>query len=55
MRISDVIKFVQAGDHFNISPEIEIAKGRFEYIDTVARFKKQARRSIKSKYYGKKT
>ena len=51
--ITNVIRLLQSDRWYNVSAEVEIAKGRYEIIDTVSKFKRHILRLIKSKYYGK--
>jgi len=45
--ITNVIRLLQLGDYYNTSPEIEIAKGKYEYISTWRKFVKQAKRMLR--------
>ncbi len=45
--ITNVIKLLQTDNFYNVSPEVEIAKGQYEYISTWRKFVKQAKRMLK--------
>ena len=50
--ITQIIKLLQTDDFYNVSKEVEIAKGRYRYVRTFKQFWSQLKRIIKSNYYG---
>ncbi len=51
--IGNVIRLLQTDKWYKVSKEVEIAKGRFQYIDTTKKAARQLKRIIKSNYYEK--
>jgi len=51
--ITQVIKLLQTDDWYNVSNEVEIAKGRYQRITKFRHFKTQVKRMIKSKNFYK--
>lgn len=50
--IAQVIKQLQSENWYNVSKEVEIAKGRYKYINRFKTFKKQLLRVLRgSKIY----
>ena len=47
--IANVIKLIQSNDWYDVSEEVEIAKGKYELTDTI----KKAKRKIKRRWQGK--
>ena len=45
--IGNIVKLLQTDNWYNVSHEVEIAKGRYEYISTWRKFVKQAKRMLK--------
>lgn len=48
--IGQIIKLIVSDEHYNVSTEVEIAKGKYQYVETMKKFKRQAKRVYKSKY-----
>lgn len=51
--IKEIIELLRADNYYSVSPEIEIAKGRFQRVVTWRKARTQLLRMIKSKCYGK--
>ncbi len=47
--IGDIIRLIISEEHFNVSKEIEIVKGKYQYVDTLKKFKRQTKRILHSK------
>lgn len=45
--IGNIVRLLQTDEWQNVSPEVEIAKGQYEYISTWRKFIKQAKRMLK--------
>jgi len=50
--INNIRKLLQTDTWYNVSVEVEIAKGKYEYISTFKSFIEQLKRLLNSKYYG---
>ena len=48
--ISSIIKMVQSDNWYNLSPAVEIAKGKYELVDGWKKFTRRAKRLRKSKF-----
>lgn len=49
--INLIIKLVQSNEWYGISKEVEIAKGKDQYVHTF----KQLKRTLKRKYHGRRS
>ena len=50
MLIRQVIELLQSDDWYNVSKEVEIAKGKYQKVKRLKEFKRQSKRLIMSKY-----
>jgi hypothetical protein len=44
---SDIIKLLQSDNWYNLSKEVEIAKGKYQYVSTWKQFTRQLKRIIR--------
>ena len=49
--IGSVVKLLQTTEFYNVSKEVEIAKGRYQYVNSWKKFIAQIRRAVNSNYY----
>jgi hypothetical protein len=52
--IADIIRLLQKDKFYNVSQQVEIAKGRYQYVDTWAKCRAQIVRMFKYISDGKK-